>query len=315
MQFANQKSSSSKPKVLLVDDNPDYTDALQALLSTENLHCYAVNQSENVLPIANKWRPDLILLDVTMPRLSGYDICRQLKTNPMTRDITIIFITGMSEVGDEEKGLNLGAVDYVTKPFSASVLKARVRNHLDLQSKTKQLKLLARVDRITNVYNRSHFEAMLAEEWNRCVRYARPVSLLLIGVDHFKSFNKAYGQARGDVCLKAIAETLHSGLRRAADRMARFDGDVFVVLLPESDAADALVVAEHLRSRVERRAIAHHHGSEHQAVTVSVGCCTMMPERDHTATGLVTIARDSLRRAKHAGYNRTVLDDRSSFYG
>lgn len=295
------------PKILIVDDDPACIEVLLQLLSYERVQLQASRDGASALSLARSWQPDLILLDVEMPEVNGYDVCHLLKQDPATTGITVLFVTGMSDVQDETKGLQLGAVDYIVKPFEFSVLKARVRNHLELHQKNQALVNEAMTDGLTGVPNRRCFETVLTQEWNRCARYGRPLSMMMIDIDCFKRYNDHFGHPQGDLCLQAVARMLQDGLRRASDLVARIGGEEFAVLLPEMEEADMLVLAEQLRRRVESEAIEHVPTLEPAVVTVSIGCCTVMPELGQGTQAMMLSADNNLYQAKSLGRNQVVV--------
>ncbi len=302
-----QAQVNRRPSVLLVDDDPENLEVLIQLLSYESLDIAVAHSGQTALAKINELKPDLILLDVDMPGMSGYEVCKQVKSQPETRDIAIIFLTGVDDFAHEEKGLSLGAVDYITKPFLLPILKARVRNQVELQKKTRLLESMVRLDGLTSIPNRRYFDTQMEREWNRCIRSGRALSLLMIDVDHFKQYNDHYGHTCGDECLKRIAEALDSALRRSGDLLARYGGEEFVVLLPETEESDALVVAEHLRKNVLDLKLPHAKSPVSKQVTVSIGCSSRIPEVGQSSQALITAADNHLYQAKAMGRNTIIM--------
>jgi diguanylate cyclase (GGDEF)-like protein len=251
--------------------------------------------------------PDLILLDVTMPEISGHDVCRALKEDPATQSIPIIFITALVDADDETHGFDLGAADYITKPFNQAVVKARVRTQLRLKAQADLIASYAFRDGLTGLHNRRSLDQKLEREWHRCQRSGLPLSVALLDVDHFKLFNDTYGHGPGDDCLKAVGAALVGCIKRSSDMAARYGGEEFGVILPECDPNAAAAVAEEVRAAVESLAIAHSRSSAGSVVTVSVGVATLVPSEEALPSDLWVMADRLLYRAKESGRNRVAL--------
>jgi diguanylate cyclase (GGDEF)-like protein len=219
----------------------------------------------------------------------------------------VLFVTAKYQVEDEERGLTLGALDYIHKPISPPVIRARVRNHIALKRQTDALKNLSYTDGLTGVANRRHFDNMLDSALRRATRTAQPLSLLMLDVDHFKAFNDHYGHGHGDVCLQQIAQTMQAAISRPDDLLARYGGEEFVVLLPETDLTGACIVAETLRHAVAAALIDHAASPVCAHVTISIGVACTAPERRPDAGELLQRADQALYHAKLAGRNRTHL--------
>lgn len=292
------------PEILIVDDQTSNIKLLAAILGDDYRIRIATSGADALKIAESEPQPDLILLDIVMPEMDGYEVCRRLKDNPATQNIPVIFITALSSEADEERGLNLGAIDYIAKPLSAPIVRARVRNHAILKRKADLLESLAHVDSLTNIANRRRFDYNLQLEWRRCQRAGVPLALLLIDVDAFKAYNDHYGHGKGDICLTAIASTLAGGLLRPADSVARYGGEEFAVLLPETDRATAALLGERLRERIAAKQIPHAPEQLNAAVTISIGCAAMLPSESHSPEELIDTADRNLYAAKKAGRNR-----------
>ncbi|WP_024328496.1 diguanylate cyclase [Thioalkalivibrio sp. ALR17-21] len=297
-----------KPTLLLVDDEPTNIQALGHLLK-DDYRIRVANNGEKALALAAEGapeRPDLILLDIQMPGIDGYEVCRRLKEDPHTSDIAIIFVTALDDARDEEHGLNLGAVDYIARPFNPAIVRARVNTHVKLKRRTDLLEQYAMLDGLTGIHNRRYFDEHLDRETRRSQRAGEPLSLIMLDIDHFKGFNDHYGHGAGDRCLQKVAETLARTLNRPGDTLCRYGGEEFVALLPGAPTSGALEVAERLRSAVEERALAHEHSSAGPVVTVSLGAATFDPAGEPGADmeSLLARADAALYRAKNAGRNR-----------
>lgn len=261
---------------------------------------------QEALELAVKTRPDLILLDILMPEMNGHEVCRRLKADLVTRDIPIIFVTALAAADNEEKGLKLGAIDYIVKPFSPSVLKARIANHLELKRYRDLLADLVWIDGLTGVRNRRYFDECFPREFRRAWRAQTALSLILMDVDYFRQYNDSYGHLAGDDCLKTIAQTLTSSLRRPADVVFRYDGEEFACLLPDTEVDGARALAEKMLARMRELAI-RHKDSPHHIATLSMGLATLRPSREQQIADLVDLAEQALQRAKTLGRNRVEV--------
>lgn len=297
---------SPTSKILIVDDIPSNIQVLSLILKDEHEVYFATN-GEKAVELARSKLPDLVLLDIMMPGMDGYEVCRKLKADPLTEDIPVIFITARSEVEDETHGLEVGAIDFITKPVSPPIVKARVRNHIQLKRHADLLKRMSFMDGLTGIANRRHFDDMLDKSWRRCERLALPMSLVMLDVDHFKLYNDHYGHQGGDDCLKAVAACMAASVARPDDLAARFGGEEFVCLLPSTDAAGAAEVARQVMEGVRALEIPHAVSPVAPFVTISLGVATLSPAQDgRAADGLIARADERLYEAKRAGRNRIV---------
>ena len=294
----------SKQTVLIVDDEPLNIKVLSQALSPWYRVKAATNGTDALKISTGDDPPDLILLDVAMPVMDGYEVCTQLKANHASKDIPVIFITAKNSNEDEAHGLELGAVDYITKPFSLPIVMARIRNQLLLKIKTDMLEKLVSIDSLTEVANRRRFDEVLDQEWRRCMRNSSPLSVVMIDVDFFKPLNDSFGHAAGDVCLKQIAQILKNATRRSSDTIARYGGEEFCAILPNTPFEDALKLAEIMRCNVEDEAIPHPKSPLGERVTVSIGVATTTPTPQSHSPQLLAQADEMLYRAKMEGRNR-----------
>ena len=288
--------------ILLVDDAPTNIQVLNETLKDDYRLFFATN-GRDALRLVSESPPDLIILDVIMPDMDGYEVCRALKANAALQDIPIIFITAMRQQEDEVVGLELGAVDYITKPFNPAIVRLRVRNHIELKRQRDFLARLSNLDGLTGIPNRRALDAKLDREWRRCQRSGKPLSLLMADIDHFKSYNDTYGHLTGDDCLKEVGTTLQEALERPGDLLARYGGEEFVALLPETDAAGASRVAGRMLQAVNALGLPHAGARETGQVTVSIGVATVQPMRTGASTNLLLAADSALYQAKQQGRN------------
>ena len=297
---------AGRPRVLIVDDERFNLNTLSALLKDE-CKVMVATHGEQGLKAAATGRPDLILLDVTMPGIGGFEVCRRLKEDPLTGGTPVIFITGLAEAEQETRGLELGAADYITKPFNLAVVRARVRTQLRLKQQSDLLERLAYSDGLTGIANRRAFDQQFEREWQRAVRSGAWLSLLLMDVDHFKAYNDLHGHARGDECLRAVAHALAARVQRAGDLVARYGGEEFVVLLSDTPPEGAAALGASLVAAVDAAALAHGASPVGPAVTLSVGAASAVPARSADRTALVVAADAQLYRAKAEGRHRVCV--------
>ena len=291
--------------LLIVDDEKHNRALLTEVLQGENRIILA-KDGRQAIERAREHRPDLILLDVLMPEMDGYAVIRALKNDDQTRNIPVIFITALDSAGDEERGLELGAVDYISKPFNPAIVRVRIRNHLASVHQRRLLEQMAMIDSLTGIPNRRRFNEVFEQEWRRCMRDGSPISLIVVDVDHFKIFNDTYGHAAGDEVLRRIARTLSTSLRRPGDFVARYGGEEFVILLPGIDSDGARNLAEHTRTDVEAEHIPHAVSEVAPWITISLGGATRTPRETTPSPELFCLADTYLYEAKHSGRNRVA---------
>lgn len=296
---------NAPPKILIVDDEPTNIDLLAAVLE-DNGEILFCTDGAAAIAMAELELPDIVLLDVVMRGMDGYEVCRHLKDNPVTAQIPVIFVTALDQATDEEAGLALGAVDYVSKPINASITRARVRTHLELKRHRDHLTSLAYLDGLTGVANRRRFDEYAAVEWQRARRHARSISVIMIDVDQFKLFNDHYGHQEGDACLRKVADALTTTIHRPADLVARYGGEEFVCLLPETPIEGALEIAERMRQAVAKLGIPHADATAAKHVTVSLGVACATVDTTATLDVAITAADANLYKAKSGGRNRVV---------
>lgn len=304
--------------ILIVDDNPINLSVLTQALSTVGYQVRVAVDGETALEQLDYELPDLILLDVQMPGIDGFATCQQLKNNPLTHDIPVIFMTALADTENKVKGLAAGAVDYITKPFQQEELLARVKVHLKLRFLVKKLaeqataleeanqklEQLANVDGLTQVPNRRRFDQYLSQEWSRMQREQQPLSLILCDVDYFKLYNDNYGHQAGDDCLRNVAQAINHALKRPTDLIARYGGEEFAVLLPNTTTSGAIQVAQLLRLEIHKLEIAHARSQVSSYVTLSLGVATMTPSPELSSAKLIAAADEALYEAKKHGRDR-----------
>ncbi|UJX39761.1 diguanylate cyclase [Desulfovibrio sp. JY] len=291
--------------VLVVDDAPSNLAILTETLRNEFAVRIATSGPE-ALRLVCDTPPDLILLDILMPEMDGYEVCRRLKADFSTRNIPIIFLTAKNEVSDETLGLALGAVDYITKPITVPIVQARVRAHVELKRRGDLLETLSMRDGLTGIPNRRRFDEYLDQAWRHAMRCNTTLSMIMADIDDFKAYNDAYGHMAGDECLRSVARALSGALRRPGDLVARFGGEEFAVVLENTDLRGALHLAESMRLAVIDIDIGHEDSRAAEVVTVSLGAATLTPKAGMTPEALVGAADRMLYAAKQAGRNRVL---------
>jgi len=295
---------NGRQTLLIADDEPGNIKILLELLRSE-YKIRVANNGQKVLKIAlSEEPPDLILLDVMMPELDGYEVCRRLKSDPRTQKIPVIFITGKIAEQDEIQGFEAGAVDYITKPFSSVVVKARVKTHIELKQARDYLENRSLQDGLTGIANRRRFNEHLENAWDFTCREALPLSLIIIDIDHFKLFNDNYGHQAGDVCLTQIAQKLSAPLRRKTDLIARYGGEEFGCILPMTMLDNAIMIAEGFRADILSLQIPHAYSSTGSCVTISQGVATIFPTKGSLPGSLINAADEALYRSKETGRNK-----------
>jgi diguanylate cyclase (GGDEF)-like protein len=294
-----------KPKLLVVDDQPINIQVMYQAFGGD-YQVFMATSGAQALTICKNNPPDLILLDVVMPGMDGFEVCTQLKADEATKHIPVMFVTAHTDAAQETHGLSVGAVDFIAKPVNPDVVRARVKTQLTLKFQSDLLRQLVFLDGLSGVFNRRYFDQQLATEWARSARNNSPLSLILLDVDFFKLYNDRYGHQAGDDALRTIAATLKSCLRRPADLVARYGGEEFACILPETSYEDALALAEELERRVRRLTIPHESSAVANVVTISAGIATRESDALGDAQALIGLADSLLYRAKNTGRGRVL---------
>ncbi len=290
-------------RILIVDDQPENVRVLAAALGSD-YEVHFATSGEDALRMTVELSYDLILLDVVMPGIDGFSVLARLKQSPATRRIPVIFVTAADDIEDEEHGFELGAVDYIAKPISPPIVRARVRTHLELKQQRELLERRALIDGLTGIANRRHFDEQL-EQYQRLAT-CEPLSILLLDVDFFKQYNDRYGHSSCDECLKRLAAVLPELFKRQRDVAARYGGEEFVVLTPGTDSTGCRQLAASLLSLVRDLDIAHETSSVAPRVTISIGATTYPPDVDHQASTFLESTDRLLYEAKKTGRDRCV---------
>jgi diguanylate cyclase (GGDEF)-like protein len=292
-----------KQTILIVDDEKANLIVLNQILSGA-YKIFMAKTGQAALKLARAKKPDLILLDIILPDISGFEVLEKLQSESETNSIPVICITGLDSENDEEKGFLLGAVDYIKKPFKSTIVKMRVNTHIKILQQMRVIKSYGFTDPLTDIPNRRCFDERIVMEWRRAVREKKPLSFLMIDIDQFKSYNDTYGHHQGDVLLKAVAQIFLAMVRRPADLPARIGGEEFGILLPDTGAESALLVAESIRAAIESLRVPTVDGSKMTAVTISIGLATALPVKDDSVKDFVSQTDKNLYSAKTTGRNR-----------
>jgi diguanylate cyclase (GGDEF) domain/hemerythrin-like metal-binding domain len=327
--------SVEKPSILIVDDRPENLISLEALLRDDNINIVTANSGEKALSIMIEMEFSLVLMDVQMPEMDGFEVASLMRGMKKTRNIPIIFVTAISKEQQYIfKGYEVGAIDYIYKPIDSVILKSKVQVFLELfkqkklyqiqaielENRVKELeyvkaeleeanRLLSHLsshDGLTGILNRRSFDEIVEREWNKCYQENSSISIILLDVDFFKKYNDIYGHVAGDNCLKLIAKTISKTAIKPSDYAVRYGGEEFAVILPKTNEEEALKVAEQIRLNIKDLGI-EHRGSSIPEVTVSLGIAESKPSRSNSIENMIHRADKALYRAKCLGRNQSQV--------
>lgn len=328
--------------ILIIDDQPDNLRLLSAMLTRQGYHVRKALSGRTALVAVQALLPDIILLDIKLPDLSGYEVCAELKRNAQTQSIPVVFISALDQTEDIVRAFAVGGADYVTKPFRVEEVLARIRHQLmiqylqhqlaeqnqkltqqnvqlqqeiyvrqqveaALQCANQKLQQLVCLDGLTGVANRRHFDEYLQQEWQRSLLEQSALSLILCDLDFFKSFNDTYGHPAGDVCLRLVAQAIHRAVRKPNDMVFRYGGEEFAVVLPDTDGEGALQVARAIQHEVQQLKLTHDCSLASNIVTLSMGITSQIPNQDFSLEMLLAATDKSLYHAKQTGRNRYCI--------
>jgi diguanylate cyclase (GGDEF)-like protein len=302
--------SLKRPTIMIVDDDKINVEILASGFSDRH-NIVRCNDSIQALALAIKNQPDVILLDVGMPTLNGYQVCRKLKETESTRNIPVIFSTGHDSEADEIAGFMVGATDYITKPFRMDLVKLRLKNVLDLKRKTDLLEELANLDGLTHISNRRRFETIFQQKWQESIASQCPITIFMIDIDYFKQYNDHYGQAHGDRCLVQIAQVLEMLCATNNAAPARYGGEEFVVVMSENSSLSAPDFAEAVRVKVLDLALPHESSACSEQITISVGVASIIASLEVDKQLLLEEADKQLYVSKNKGRNQVTSTNRS----
>ena len=291
--------------ILLIDDSKFNIRVLTCILE-DNYSVYSSNNGKEGIELAKTVFPSLILVDIIMPGMDGFEVLTKLKQYECTKDIPVIFITSISNIESEEKGFSLGAVDYITKPFSPSIVKARVKTHIDLFRYRKKIENMAMLDGLTSVLNRRGYNIKIQSEWETAIKYQNPLSILILDIDCFKQYNDNYGHLKGDDVIKLVASTAENVLKDTSGIIARYGGEEFIIILPNTNHENGFKIAENIRISIENLEIEHLYSKSNKPfLTVSVGGMDIIPSKESKLEDFINIVDCALYQAKDLGRNRS----------
>lgn len=296
-----------KPTILVVDDMTTTLLLLHDLLKDTYEVKIAKSGTKALEILESPNDIDLILLDIEMPDMNGYDVCKRIKNNETIKNIPIIFITGRTSQEDEEYGLNLGAIDYITKPFNKAIVKLRIKNYLDLKIKNDMLEKLSMYDGLTNIRNRRFFDETFEKTFSEIKRDKKSLAVLMIDIDFFKPYNDNYGHGQGDETLRKVAKALEKTIKRPSDFVARYGGEEFVILLKDINKDGVEAVANNLLNAVRELKITHEFSKIENYVTISIGASFYNSNSDVTKLELLLKADETLYNVKNSGRNNFAI--------
>ena len=300
-------STQLKYSVLVVDDDISTIKLMADSLTNEFNVSFTTSALNSIKLAQKKPQPDVILLDVLMPDINGYEVCKRLKQESSTQDIPVIFFSSLNEPKQQELGFNYGAVDYIEKQIELPLLRARLITQAKLRQHICHLENLATIEPLTSCANRRKFEEVLSAEWRLAERNTTPMSMLMIDVDNFKSYNDNYGHVKGDECLVLIAKMLIKVLARPTDLVARYGGEEFAIILPNTKSGGAIHIAKKILTALVNANIPHEFSDVADFVTVSIGVTTMSDIDATVPSKNLTLQADSaLYEAKNSGKFKLV---------
>ena len=334
--FQAKRSPLRKAKVLVVEDEPDNLELLATICMFQGYEVKRCAHGKSAIDLAKIDPPHLILLDVSMPEMDGFSVCKILKSDRTTQDIPIIFISALKQIEDKIQGFEFGGNDYITKPFQVEEVIVRIENQLslfylqaELKAKNQQLEIeinkrlaaekkllklnqklskLAVKDGLTSIANRHCLDQFLTKEWCRGQREQFSLGLILCDIDYFKLYNDCFGHQQGDTCLQKVAQAIAKAAQRPADLVARYGGEEFAIVLPRTTADNALQVAEKIRVQVKNLDIYHPHSLVSDRLSLSLGVTAVIPSFQSSHKQLLLTADQALYQAKKQGRDRAVFN-------
>lgn len=292
-----------KYRILVVEDSLLNQHVIQNILQDKYILAKALTAKE-ALEMVPKFHPHLILLDIILPDSGGFQVLEALKNMEESRNIPVIIITGMDDEESEERGLMLGAVDYIKKPFKHGIVRARINTQIHFIKQMQTIEQLGMLDGLTGISNRRAFDIQLQTEWNRAIKEATELSMIMLDIDNFKIYNDTYGHPQGDIILQSIAKILKSETKDSPNMVFRYGGEEFAVILPTDGLAGSVHVAERIRLRVEETEVLSIFSDTLTSVTVSLGVASMKPSITDSVYYIIERADQKLYQAKHDGRNR-----------
>ncbi|MBD3267261.1 diguanylate cyclase [bacterium] len=292
--------------ILVIEDSKIDARVIQESLGdTYTLH-FLGNAIEALDYLCHKTAPDLILLDIVIPGvLDGFQLCKKIKQEPHLKNVPIIFTTGKASADDEIKGLEHGAVDYISKPIRPPIIQARVKNHIELKRNRDRSENLSFQDGLTGIANRRRFDNYLDLSWVNCQKKNEPLSVILLDIDFFKQYNDHYGHPAGDAALQKVAKGLSSAIKRPIDLLARYGGEEFAVVMPKIGITGVQFFAKLVKHCIHNLHIEHQYSSISDRLTLSMGGATIIPRETGTIDYLLQEVDKQLYCAKKNGRNQS----------
>jgi len=290
--------------ILVIEDHPDQRDLLAIVLQREGYRVVTAGNGVEAMDKLQKEDVQIALSDIMMPKMDGFELIKNIRSDPALKGIYMILITARIQEGDRVRGLDLGADDYITKPFSFSELLARVRVGSRVVHYQQNLEYQTQIDPLTSLFNRRAFERKIAEEFERAKRYSHPISVLLLDIDNFKNINDTYGHHAGDTALVKISAILHEKTRRS-DFPARYGGEEFVLILPETDQESALQVANKIHEEIRSQTFGT--STSRFALTVSIGLSSTSTKQYADWRQMLEDADQAMYVAKNSGKDRVQV--------
>lgn len=304
--FSPELMRDSPFTVLVVDDQPANIQIIYQLLK-DDYEILMATSGQQAIAVCREHNPDLILMDVMMPGINGWETCKILKRDPDIATIPVIFVTALTSQEDENACWDAGAVDFLQKPLNANTLKHRVQVHLTLKHQSDLLRSLAYVDGLTGVSSRRHFDQYMERQLGHAFRKQESLAILLIDIDFFKQYNDHYGHLAGDDCLRQVARCLKQSCRRSADMVARYGGEEFILVLPDTDLAGLTHIATRIKQCLAQEAI-QHTDSPTSLLTASAGGAVCKPDTQPChSEAMLALADSMLYQAKAAGRNQSRM--------
>jgi len=309
-------------RILIVDDSLFNREILRRILredeakmgiAPENTRYEFITADcgEAALTSVENDHPDLMLMDIVMPGISGFEVLERLQQNAMSKNMPVIVVSGLDSENDEEKSFMLGAVDFISKPFANTIVTARIKTHLRIIEQMRIIERISLSDQLTGLPNRRSFDNRMTLSWKLAIRDKAPIAAIMIDIDFFKKFNDNYGHQQGDVTLIEVGAAIESVVKRPLDFAARWGGEEFVVLLPNTDLPGAIYMAEQIRLKIASTQVPRLDGGEPLHVTASLGVCVWTPTPDHSVEAFLKHADEALYAAKAQGRNRVCVSEKS----
>jgi diguanylate cyclase (GGDEF)-like protein len=305
----NKRCPHTRPnnpgEILVVEDSRIDTQMIEYSLNDKYTLHFVTDGIQALDFLCNKSIPDLILLDIVIPGLlDGYELCKKIKQEPHLRNIPIIFTTGKTSEDDEIKGLECGAVDYISKPISPPIIQARVKNHIEMKRSREQYESLSFHDALTGIANRRRFDDFLELTWENCQSKKSPLSMILLDIDFFKQYNDHYGHLAGDKALQRVAAGLTESIIRPTDLLARYGGEEFAIIIPHIGISGVRFLAKLIQHCIHDLGIPHEKSSVNSQLTVSMGGATIIPTSESSIETFIKAVDDQLYQAKDNGRNQ-----------